>query len=175
MKCQKCNINKATVYLQQIIDDDKTEIHLCKSCHENNIDSDDSEFISHILDALAKEILGQISHITIKKLPAKVAQITCDVCSTTFEQLKKSGNLGCAACYKAFSQPLQGLLKETHSDIKHRGKYPKRSGTKLWQLNRIDELRTLLRKAVEDEDYEKAALFRDEIRGLNSLVQEVEH
>jgi len=175
MKCEKCNVNNATVYLQQIIDNDKTELHLCKTCHEVNVDSDDSEFISHILDAIAKEILGQISHIAAKKFSLKNATITCSTCGITFEELKKNSNLGCAACYKSFSKPLQELLKETHVGIKHRGKYPKRSGAKLWQLNKIDELRTLLRKAVEDEDYEKAALFRDEIRELDSPVQEVEH
>jgi protein arginine kinase activator len=79
---------------------------------------------------------------------------------------KKTGRLGCSACYVTFGEGLNTLLKAMHKGTEHVGKLPQRAHRAL-ELN--DRMRTLtenLEKAVAEENYETAASLRDQIKQL---------
>jgi len=88
------------------------------------------------------------------------------VCGFTQADFKKTGRLGCSACYVTFGEGLNTLLKAMHKGTEHVGKLPQRVHRAV-ELN--DRMRTLtenLQKAVAEENYETAASLRDQIKQL---------
>jgi len=92
----------------------------------------------------------------------------CPKCGMSFEEFQSSGKLGCANCYELFQNRLDPLLKRLHGSTRHHGKVP---GTIEKERNKsmeIERLREQLDEAIKNEEYEKAAQIRDEIRLLES-------
>ncbi|MCL2527412.1 MAG: UvrB/UvrC motif-containing protein [Defluviitaleaceae bacterium] len=90
----------------------------------------------------------------------------CTTCGLSYEEFKASGKLGCEACYQAFPKEIVALFKSVQSSSHHEGKFPKRFGTQMRQQREVDKLRTCLKSAIENENYEEAAKIRDQIRSL---------
>jgi len=90
----------------------------------------------------------------------------CVTCGLSYEQFKASGKLGCDACYQAFPKEIVALLKNVQSSHHHEGKFPKRFGSQMRQQREVEQLRTSLKAAIDDENYEEAARIRDQIRNL---------
>ena len=89
----------------------------------------------------------------------------CTQCGTTLVAIRKSGRVGCPACYLAFRQHLEPLLRRVHGSLEHRGHRPDAAAAGSGEVQRraLDELRADLRRAVESEDFENAARLRDAI------------
>ena len=80
----------------------------------------------------------------------------------------KSGRLGCSACYDVFGESLESMLKNMHKGSEHIGKAPA-SLIRNRQLDaQIKNLQSSLERAVAEEEYEKAADLRDQIRRIES-------
>jgi len=91
----------------------------------------------------------------------------------TFEGFKNGGGkLGCEACYRVFSRELGSILKNIQASLRHEGKYPQKSGRDMFQKREAERMRILMRKAIEEENFEEAAKLRDEIRSLESALTE---
>jgi protein arginine kinase activator len=91
-------------------------------------------------------------------------ELRCPGCGFTQADFKKSGRLGCAECYTTFAEGLESLLKTMHTGTKHVGKTPLAFQQTRDLSDRLKSLQKKLEKAVADEDFEKAALVRDEIK-----------
>ena len=63
---------------------------------------------------------------------------------------------------------LEPLLDGMHAGIKHFGKVPTRSVHKKSTQDNEEILQKELKKAVEEENYEKAAELRDRLKKLRS-------
>jgi protein arginine kinase activator len=61
---------------------------------------------------------------------------------------------------------MEPLIKRLHGSVVHKGRMPEPLREKIVVNKEIDELKELLRKAVEEEQYEKAAEIRDRIRKI---------
>jgi protein arginine kinase activator len=94
--------------------------------------------------------------------------MTCESCGTTHQEFKKGGRLGCEACYHVFRPVLEPLLDGMHAGIKHLGKVPSRSVKKKSAEENEGILQKELKKAVEEENYEKAAELRDRLKKLQA-------
>ena len=81
---------------------------------------------------------------------------------------KKAGRLGCPECYETFAEPLGGLLKTMHKGTRHVGKVPESLRQTLDFSDRLKGLQKKLAKAIEEEDFEKAAVLRDEIKQITA-------
>ena len=57
-------------------------------------------------------------------------------------------------------------LQRIHGKTNHTGKLPRSAGIQAKQRNELDRLREDLAKAIEAQEYEKAAQIRDNIREL---------
>lgn len=160
MKCENCN-KTATVHLTEIKGGKKYEKHLCEQC------------------AAAAEGIPVKSHMPINELltnfvmahsglPAKEQSLTCDQCGMTWAEFRQNGLLGCANDYNAFEKELTPLLARAHDGATHHvGKQPtRRGGSGVPMKRQVDlaRLRKELQKAVEAEDYERAARLRDQIK-----------
>lgn len=160
MKCDACGEKEATVFLTQIVDGKMHKVNLCESCSKEKGVNDPTGF------ALADVLMGLGSEKSIES-PSAV-KTKCPVCGFTQADLKKTGRLGCSACYDTFADQLEGMLKNMHKGITHTGKSPARLRAVRERDDRIRVLRDDLDEAVASEQYERAASLRDQIRQLEA-------
>ena len=162
MLCEECKKRKAIINFTQIIDNKVTTLHLCESCAGNKgvgspsnlSDSPLNIFISQGGDQAAEE-------------RQKSEEKACGMCGSTYNEFQESRRLGCPQCYFTFEQELGSLLRRIQGSQVHVGKGPRDVATNLsTKESRLKELRRLLQESVRKEEYERAAMLRDEIRSL---------
>jgi protein arginine kinase activator len=157
MLCGICKEKEATVHLTQIAGDKVQKVDLCEDCAKTKGVNDPTGF------SLADLLLGLGASKEIEQAGGG-AEVKCPRCGFTQADFKKSGRLGCPDCYKTFSDAMEGLLKTMHKGTRHVGKVPE---TLRHSRDLVDRLKTLQKKlanAIEAEDFEGAALLRDEIK-----------
>lgn len=158
MKCDSCN-KTATIHLTEIKNGKKLEKHLCEQCAAL---SEGLPVKSHtpINELLTNFVLA---HSGLQKDAAN-----CEHCGINWTEFRQTGLLGCAHDYQLFEKDLSPLLQKAHEGATHHlGKVPARrggSGVPLKRQADLTHLRKDLAKAVESEDYERAARLRDQIR-----------
>jgi len=163
MKCDACGEKEATVFLTQIVEGKMHKVNLCESCAKEKGVNDPTGF------ALADVLLGLGSEKSLEGTAAAAAK--CPVCGFTQADLKKTGRLGCSACYDTFFDQLEGMLKNMHKGLSHTGKVPVRLLQTRARDERIKALRKSLEDAVAAEQYEIAADLRDQIRKIEAALQ----
>lgn len=161
MLCDVCKCNDAAVFLTQILEGKMQKVNLCDACSKEKGVQDPTGF------ALADLLLGIGAAEEIEKgAPTQ----KCGVCGFTQADFKKTGRLGCSACYITFSEGLGSLLKAMHKGTEHVGKLPERANREIELSDRMRTLTENLRKAVAEENYETAASLRDQIKQLGTDV-----
>jgi protein arginine kinase activator len=175
MKCENCNTREANVHVTKIMNGVKSEMHLCEECAKQKQDMGVSSLnigfpmsFQNIVDGLF-EVMGSPVQTQQNNNIAK-----CSICGMTFEEFRKNGKVGCSNCYSTFEYDMFPLIKRVHGNIQHTGKVPKRTGNKIKAVREINKLKDELKRHVENEEYEKAALIRDEIRNLENDMNKVE-
>lgn len=155
--CEKCGINPVAVTLTKVINGKKSVVKLCASCaQENNIYND------------LNMDLGFSSLFSGFFNDNEEAVIKCPVCSMTKAQFISGGKPGCSECYTVFESSMKPLLRKMHSTTTHTGKV---YGTSPDQpTDKIDLLKAQLKEAIANEEYEKAARLRDEIKEMEGTV-----
>ena len=162
MLCSICKEKPATVHLTDIKGDKMQKVDLCEECAKNK-GVNDSTF------ALADMLLGLGASQEIEQASGGV-EIKCPQCGFTQADFKKSGRLGCAACYQTFAEGLEGLLKSMHKGTRHSGKVPENLKQKRDYSEQLTQLSKKLAKAIETENFEAAAQLRDEIKQATSRL-----
>jgi protein arginine kinase activator len=159
MKCDKCN-KPATVHLTEIQAGKQIQKHLCEQCATQNEGLPVKQH-TPINELLTNFVLAHSG------MP-KETQTACEHCKITWAEFRQSGLLGCEHDYPFFEKDLSPLLQRAHENATHHlGKVPtRRGGSGVPQRKVLDttKLRKELQRAVEAEDYEKAAKLRDQIR-----------
>ncbi len=167
MLCQICGKNPASVHFTEIHDNKMSEIHVCERCaEEKGMHTPAEKHKFEIADLLA----GMVDAMTHTD-EERVGHVQCPRCGLVYSSFKETGRLGCSECYTAFQFQLRPLLRRIHGDTRHRGKSPSRGGTAQIGTRQIQRLHDELQRAVEREEFEKAAGIRDEIRKLEAERQ----
>lgn len=166
MLCEKCKKNEATIFYQETINGNKRSYSLCGDCaaemsQQGGLSSLPSFGSFH--DPLLAGLFG-ISDTTFR------TEKGCPSCGATLNDFKRTGKVGCPECYHAFSGELGGTVRSIHGNVKHVGRSPARFQKDREKKDRLLSLRTDLQKAVSEEDFERAAALRDEIRSLEGTV-----
>lgn len=167
MLCQSCNKNKATIHFTKIVNGDVEEKHLCDTCAKANNDFDfEFPFPLHKLFTGLLEISEQneIEQPNFKN-------INCPRCGLDYRKFKETGKFGCAKCYEVFSDDIEILLKNIHGHSKHIGKIPAKSEERILKQREIENLKKELKDNIKVENFEKAAIIRDEIKKINGEIQ----
>jgi protein arginine kinase activator len=145
-----------------VINGKKIEAYLCEQCANEK-----SQYnFGHQFDinSLFSGLMGfseAVPHIeTAQQKPV------CDKCGMSYEEFQKTGKLGCSDCYSIFGDMLKPLLKRVHGNIEHNGKIPGSVSQNIKVSKEIEKLKESLNKAIQSEEYEKAAEIRDQIKGL---------
>lgn len=158
--CENCK-EPTTIHLTQIINGVMHKIDLCAKCPQAKSIDDPTGF------SLADQLLGLGAAAEMK---AHSDELACPKCGFTQVDFKKSGRLGCPACYDTFRLGLEPLLRNMHRGTHHKGKIPARFQDATELRNRLESLEDALKRAVLDEDYEEAATLRDRIRELEAKL-----
>jgi protein arginine kinase activator len=161
MMCDVCQTETANVFLTQIVDGNMQKVNLCEGCSKEKGVTDPTGF------ALADLLLGMGAAQSMERTTAAAGQ-RCSNCGFTEAEFKKTGRLGCSACYQTFAEALGGMLRGMHKGVRHTGKVPVRLEKMLARDNEIKGLNSELRRAVMEEQYETAAALRDKIRSLEA-------
>ena len=111
---------------------------------------------------------GLFAAMSDEKASGSRGQNACSECGMRFSDFLQDGRIGCGECYKTFSSELYPTIKRIHGRGGHCGKVPKGKSGEIEKKRKLEELRTNLRKAVEEQEYELAAKYRDEIRDLEN-------
>jgi protein arginine kinase activator len=176
MICPECNQRPATLHFTKIINGEKTEFHVCEKCaHEKG----EMFLLNGAPGFSINNLIAGLLNIEPKYTPSPQDAfkpqevIQCKHCSMTFPQFVKVGRFGCANCYGTFKDQLIPLLKKVHSgNTDHLGKIPNRSGGIIQIRKSIDQLKETIKLLIANEEFEKAAQVRDEIRSLESKMSE---
>ena len=160
MVCENCGSGEAKVQFTQIVNNKVTKRHLCEQCAAaEGVDNTSVSSNFPLTDFLAQ--MGEVPE------PSAAAEATCAFCGLTFAKFRETGRLGCPHCYATFETHLRGLLRRIHGGTQHTGKvYLPTDPTASERAKRLEGLRRRLQRAVESEDFERAAEIRDLIRSL---------
>lgn len=164
MKCDLCN-KPAVVHEVTVRNGQKREVHLCEEhAAESGIAMPGHQPINQLLTQFVVSQTEQQPQPTPDKA---VRKSTCAGCGMTFSQFRRSGVLGCAGCYDAFSDQLATLIQRAQGGATHHvGKAPKRAGKCLDRQLERQRLIKQLDAAVDAEQYERAAKLRDMLNTL---------
>jgi protein arginine kinase activator len=169
MVCDECKKNEATIHFTQIFNNKVTKFHLCQECAKEKgimFPSLDEALFEGPHLALASLLAG-LSDIGVPyALEKPKAARKCPNCKATYDDFRESGRLGCSECYRTFKNELWPLLRRLHGSVQHTGKVPFQRAGVGEKVNEIMELRRELQKAIDKEEYERAAVIRDKIKEL---------
>lgn len=150
MLCDQCKQNPATYHYTHIVNGQKSEAHLCQECLQKQSAGGVNQ-VSNLFSGL----LGRTP-------PADVPR--CSQCGLDFRRFQQTGLLGCAQCYHDFHQQLEPMLKRIHGQVQHQGHVPQSAAESLKVRRRMDALQEEMKQAVQEENFERAAELRDQIR-----------
>ena len=152
MLCEKCGVNAAITHIRAVVNGVEKDVYLCKSCAANCYHAAHENPNSQLLAA----ILNGYDILTSTTL--------CALCGSSFDDIIKSGKCGCPQCYTTFYERLLPHIKKVQGNVEYVGKRIVLSDKNVSKS--IDELNTILKKHIENENYEQAAIVRDEIKKL---------
>jgi protein arginine kinase activator len=161
MVCDNCGSTAAVVHLTQIVNNQMSTHRLCERCAaEKGLESTPEPTSFPLTDFLA-----QMGKDPVADSDPSATQ--CSFCGLTFKDFRETGRLGCPHCYETYAPHLRRLLRRVHGGTQHVGKvYLPPDPTASELERRLEGLRRKLNRAVESEDFERAAELRDQIRSL---------
>ncbi|NLJ46690.1 MAG: hypothetical protein GX430_09030 [Treponema sp.] len=172
MICDRCGAREATVFIRR---EGAGESSLCSECaREQGISAKDGRLQISLEDLFSP----------VREDPERPAKRTvCSACGIRLEEVRKTGRLGCPACFESFRGDLVPFLQRRGRRGPYRGSVPRRfaasgrsaSGVEVIARGTGDQasaarqdLEGRLRNALDAEDYELAARLRDLIRSLGT-------
>mgnify|MGYP000663438966 CR=1 FL=1 len=165
MTCDHCGDRDAVIHFTEIQNNEVTQSHLCEECAaEKGLTPESGQ-----LDFPLTDFLAQMNASTEPE--ADERRRSCAYCGMDLAEFKKVGRLGCSHCYPTFERHLRTLLRRLHGGTQHVGKVylpPDPSAAELER--RLMGLRRRLARAVDSEDFERAAKLRDQIRSLETTA-----
>lgn len=165
MRCERCGANEATMQVTQVVQNESRLLHLCQECAAELGFSGPSAPANFPLG----DFLAQLGEDEPRSGPSPTE--SCPFCGLAFSDFRETGRLGCPHCYSAFEGHLRGLLRRIHGATQHAGKvYLPPDPGQSEREKRLEGLRRRLERAVDAEDFERAAQLRDQIRSLEGAA-----
>jgi protein arginine kinase activator len=154
-KCQICGKREATWLIVNVVSGEAPELRLCDECATQKAKGQTSmtKFLAALVESSAKQI-------------AQMSKLVCRRCGMSYLDFQTQQRLGCPDDYEAFGGPMNELLEKIHGETRHLGKVPVGADGRPAHQAELRRLRQSLRRAVEQEHYEQAALLRDRIRQM---------
>lgn len=147
----------------EVVGGTKNTVAVCANCaRERGIVAKAPEPPGPLPDA--PKISIQVTTVDPQSVPT--APRRCPGCNTSLVEIRKSGRVGCPACYTAFREHLEPLLQRVHGATRHVS-----GGNGHGARDELRRLEAALRRAVAEEDYERAARLRDRIETTRAKIR----
>lgn len=163
MLCDICKKKEATIHFTEILDQKVAKFNFCENC----IKTKNIKFPFGKPHFSLADLLASLSDLSSDTARQKV-EIRCPTCGASYDDFKQNGRLGCSRCYETFRQELSSLLKRIHGANQHLGKISFKVDKIIETKIEMKKLRNQLQEAISKEEYEKAALLRDQIKQLEN-------
>jgi protein arginine kinase activator len=163
MQCQLCGKRPAIVHFTEIVNNKKSEYHVCEKCAEERGYS--VPILKTTKFSVGDLLAGMVDQTGIGE-EGKVGRVQCPRCGLVYSNFRESGRLGCSECYTTFRTQLRPLLRRIHGSTKHVGKSPARDSDRVALRREIQRLHEEMQRAIEREEFEIAASLRDQIRAM---------
>lgn len=165
IKCDRCD-REATVTEVMVNSGQKSERHLCEQCAREAGIAIQSTSLEKLMTSFVMQ------HASPAAATVKTVANACQCCGLAYAEFRQKGLLGCPECYKAFEQQLTPLIERAHQGATcHCGKVPERAAPSEALQQRLNSLRKQLSEAISSEQYERAAVLRDELSRANPRVR----
>lgn len=165
MKCQKCGNNQANTHVKTIINGEFKEYDLCSECAHKmgytNVFADMENDFSNLLGSFFTNVL-----------PARTQATRCEYCGSTYPEIARTGQVGCAHCYELFADQLYPSIRRMHGNTTHCGKNSGRAAkqsakpAEMTKEEQIAAKKQQLDAAVKEQNFELAAQLRDQIKEM---------
>ncbi|HCG75216.1 MULTISPECIES: UvrB/UvrC motif-containing protein [Staphylococcus] len=186
MLCENCHLNEAEVKLTVKSKDGTHEKWVCSICAQGDNPwhqaHDDTSYHSHQDDIeeafVVKQILQHLATkhgINFQEMAFKEEK-QCPTCHMTLKDIAHVGKFGCANCYATFKDDIIDIVRRVQGgQFEHVGKTPQSSHKKLAIKKQIEEKTKYLNKLIEEQNFEEAAVIRDEIKALKDESEVSRH
>ncbi|WP_042279568.1 UvrB/UvrC motif-containing protein [Candidatus Protochlamydia sp. R18] len=165
LECGECKKPIAVRYTE-IVGENMTHTSMCASCPE-----------------LERRLHGTSPKEYIQSQVGLGAALECGNCGTTLEEVKRGHQLGCPECYNVFGNILLAEIQAANrltsrlvsikkSSPIHIGRAPGETLV-IKPSSRLLALDEALKETLQREDYEQAALLRDQIRALTEHKEDL--
>ncbi len=123
MNCERCQRNEASVFITQIENGRRSEMHLCADCA--------SKLTISPFKALWQQLAANAPLGLWKSLAtspqmqgeaAAGAGLACPVCGLGYAEFLRSGKFGCSDCYAAFESRLDTILGRIQRGTRYVGR-----------------------------------------------------
>ncbi|MCI1964875.1 MAG: UvrB/UvrC motif-containing protein [Oscillospiraceae bacterium] len=159
MLCESCGKNTAVIRVKAIVNGEPVEYALCSEC------AHDLGYANLLFDMLTGYDGTLNDFFPDGEDAAEVKHCPC--CGASFQDILRSGKIGCAECYHTFADQLAPFLRKIHGSVSHRGKTA--GGGDLPQVlpkAQLSVMHQQLREAIQSENFEQAAALRDKIHEM---------
>lgn len=165
MLCQKCGENQATTYYMQTINGKTTSIQLCSACAA---DIGVGSMLNH---ASMSDMFSEFLTNTFS-MPSVTTNKVCEKCHSGLSDIIKSGKVGCDECYHTFYKEILPTIENVHGKTRHIGKISASADSRIKKKAEIQQLKSELNEAVENQEFETAAELRDRIKSIESELNQ---
>ena len=168
--CEECGVNEACYTISMMMGGQTTQRHLCAECMAKMNMNLAAGNVKHLLSAIMSAITGSVEEAAAgaAQEAEEAPAIVCERCGTSLQQFTKSGKLGCPSCYQAFREQLTPMLQQIHGRVQHAGRKPLDDEGAQRRRAVYERLTRQLEQAVAVEDFESAAVLRDQLRHLSN-------
>ena len=160
MICNYCCKREAAFFIEQSTKDSSKRLHICMECAVKNGISPDPQRVQYAINSLFKTVAQEI-----KKRSAE-EETLCPGCGKSLAAIKHSFSAGCPECYDVFKKEINELLTSHGFTGSYTGSMPRNLASFRSSLMDKVNIETKLKISIQNEDYEKAAMYRDYLRSL---------
>ena len=179
MLCEKCKKRTATVFYNENINGKMRSFSLCGECAARLREKGELQDITSMSGSFAdpfSELQDNLfgGFFGISSPLALSTEKKCPRCGSTYASIVKEGRVGCPECYATFEAELSRMIHSMHGTTSHTGSIPARQRARQEREEQLKALRDRMQEAIKNEDFERAATLRDEIRKINENTDKKE-
>jgi len=174
MKCQKCKKHEATTHIKRVINGEFEEYNLCSECAA---EMGYGNLFQGFASSFADDFNSLFGSFFENALPARTQATRCETCGASYNDIQRTGMMGCADCYSVFNNEIMPTIRKVHGNTTHCGKNSaafkaenvKKAVEKTPDTepdNELEKLKSELDTAVKNQEFEKAAELRDKIKAM---------
>ncbi len=189
MLCEKCRKNEATNFYHENVNGKVRSMRLCAECAKSleesgelpklnadkffeDFDFFDEPFFQNpvkTLNSLFSGFFGGEKALGSGNPTGeeKTAEKKCEGCGSTLRDFATRG-AGCPKCFETFAEELAPTVSRAHGRTVHTGRAPAKFRDRIETKRKIEALVEEQREAVKNEDFERAAEIRDELKKLRA-------